>query len=965
MSDSAGTKIRVLVADFDLMSGTGGGQAVYRRLMEMTPDVEFAYFRQIEKETVLCPSNVRTIACGPQANANHLANAENEQWIHSFVASEQLADAVGPQTFDVLEIPDYRPWYLMLPPALERRGIKIHRTVVALHGQNSKSLFTSWDVSPRVRRNAELTEVLEHLVYRSADARYGISRSNIEDWKSVSSQRTDYLSPLGIVEHPHPTKLPSNGERPNLYFIGRTERRKGPDLFLEMLWNLPRSAYANAYIVGSAVDGNWGRDSNALLREMAQDRDLDVIFLDSMSQPQLKEVFSSRSIVFAPSRYDTLNLVALESLLVGCPAVIGEGAGVCRLLDEELPSIPYVRFDLKDSLLNARRTSELLANYDAHREQLLRRVSEGLSRPSVSSKLLDAYRGQSDFDIDARQQIRDRYQEQLNAVQSRSQVGPIRRVVRAARNRVNARSIADRLRRNKMTWAVACYQLRQLARITQLDESTAESRREKIAQLEQYVGGERFGRVAVWGMLSKLETAAGRDLVAATYALRTMRLAGNASAALMRETTDTLRRHKFSQESDLVNLMYGPSAPEQRHVNLLKWLHDHKARCTNNPTTEFVRVDDRRGTATARVAIIVSLYKAASKITHFLNAIQRQTMVQRGEVELILVDSGSPDDEYSPIAAHPCFQETPSLYVRTGNRETIQQAWNRGLALAKAPYVCMLGADETILPECLDKLATELDRRPDLDWIQANSLVTETDPEGNFERDVMLYDRKGYRPELVRLETCYLSWVGALYRRNIHERLGYYDPTFGAAGDTEFKNRLLPFIQTDAYLKTLGVFWNYPEIRTTQHPRAEIEDYRAWHVYRTSAGVEYAHSQSTPEQIVQAAGDALGYRRSYAHSQSADLEYACELLHYAIRRDPTSFPASLMSQLDRMLADFRLLDLAPWTNMVSASWECRAIFARMRQLNRELVDLFPNRPQLTYFNDERCEHINWCWSYLP
>ena len=58
----------------------------------------------------------------------------------------------------------------------------------------------------------------------------------------------------------------------------------------------------------------------------------------------------------------------------------------------------------------------------------------------------------------------------------------------------------------------------------------------------------------------------------------------------------------------------------------------------------------------------------------------------------------------------------------------------------------------------------------------------------------MPYDRRKYQQDLVYLETCYLSWVGALYRRSIHDRFGYYDGSFRGAGDTEFKSRILPFI---------------------------------------------------------------------------------------------------------------------------------------------------------------------------
>ena len=64
------------------------------------------------------------------------------------------------------------------------------------------------------------------------------------------------------------------------------------------------------------------------------------------------------------------------------------------------------------------------------------------------------------------------------------------------------------------------------------------------------------------------------------------------------------------------------------------------------------------------------------------------------------------------------------VYARSHARETIQAAWNRGIGLARAPYLVFLGADETLYPETLEVLARELDENPDVDWVMSNSLVT-------------------------------------------------------------------------------------------------------------------------------------------------------------------------------------------------------------------------------------------------
>lgn len=965
MASSTKPPLKVLVADYDLMSSVGGGQTVYRRLFQLLPEIRFTYLRENEAESVALPGNVSAIRVGPKFFPHHNVSPENEQWIHAFAACERIARSIAGQSHDVLEIPDYYPHYMMLPAALRRHGVQIRKVVVALHGQNSRSLLTSWDNSAGAKRNAEILSAQELLLYESADVRWGYSSHNLAEWKAISSRPGCYVSPLSFLEMPKVTDAKPasvNGTPPSLCFIGRTERRKGPDLFLEMLWRLPRSSYSKAYVIGGAVDTSKGMDSNELLKQMARSRELEVEFPGVMTTRQLAEVFAGRSIVYVPSRYDTLNLVALESLFAGCPTFVGTGAGACQLLDDELPSIPFSRFELDDLDLNVRRTMELSKNYDEARRVLVERLS-GVKCPLTKPRMVDVYETEPDHDSRSRDLIAEKYDEQL-AIHERSRPGIVRKVGRKVLAVIPPARIFGKFNEYGQKWLVACVHWRWVKSIERLPESSPEELQSKIRAVEGVVCGDRFGRLWAWKTLSRLEQKAGRDLVAATYALRVLRLSGGDQDGLLPYVQEILTRNNFAQEAELVNLMYGQPDDATRHSKLLAWLDDHFERQKVNPAVPFERVDDRRGDATAKVAIIVSLYNAAAKTRQFLDGLRKQTLLQWNEVELIFVDSGSPVDEYRPIAEHPCFASIPLVYVRTAQRETIQQAWNRGLSIAKAPYVTMLGVDETIRPTCLELLSNELDRRPELDWIQSNSLVVETDLEGRYDRDLMFYDRHDYDTELARLECCYLSWVGALYRRNIHDRFGYYDPTFRAAGDNEFKYRLLPHLKTAAYPHTLGLFWNYPDGRTTQHPRAEIEDYRAWHVFRSSAGVEYAHRNSSVETILRAASHALKYRVSYRKVFSADVEYAYELLRYAHRRDPACFPAEELKLLEQTLRDFRELDRADWLNLQAAIWSTRKIMSRLRRTNNQLKKRFANSPELTYFNDERCEHINWFWSGL-
>ena len=245
----------------------------------------------------------------------------------------------------------------------------------------------------------------------------------------------------------------------------------------------------------------------------------------------------------------------------------------------------------------------------------------------------------------------------------------------------------------------------------------------------------------------------------------------------------------------------------------------------------------------------------------------------------------------------------PIVYARSAARETIQAAWNRGIKLSRAPYLTCLGADEGLHPDALRQLAAALDAEPAADWAIADSLVTTVDRDGVFNADVMPYDRRGYRQDLVYLETCYLSWVGGLYRRSIHDRFGWYDESFRAAGDTEFKCRILPHIRSVYVPRMLGVFNNYPEARTTQHPRAEIEDLRAWYLWRSAAGMHYAFARRPAADAVALLRDSLSYRKSYCAHLSTDFDLADALAEFlATRPDAPAWARRIRPQTAAALA---------------------------------------------------------------
>ncbi len=470
---------------------------------------------------------------------------------------------------------------------------------------------------------------------------------------------------------------------------------------------------------------------------------------------------------------------------------------------------------------------------------------------------------------------------------------------------------------------------------------------------------QRIDRVRLYREIARLERSIGNDLIAAVYAIRSMRLLGEDRFGDLTWALPALNKNGYVHESQVADAMFGPH-PDRRSrcVALLREAYN-LGKTLPHPCA-YAIYDDQRGDCRPRVSVIVSLYNAAAKLPLFVDLLRRQTLLRAREIEFIFIDSSSPMNEHEALRTSTAAGGFPCLFVRTPERESIQTAWNRGIGLARAPYLAFLGVDETVMPTAYEELAAELDAHADVDWVMADSLVTEVDSRGNPVRDVMTYDRTGYTQDHVYLETCYLSWVGGLYRKSIHERFGYYDGSYRAAGDTEFKGRLMPYIRSKHLRRTLGVFLNYPEERTTASPRAELEDLRAWYLHRSAAGVEYAFGERSPHELEAMIVRSLGYRKSYCRHWSMDIDYASAALDVLRGMAPKSPILALEPAVNLLLDAYRRLDCLTNTSAVGNEAAIVAVHKATVELRKSLSRL-PEPPPATHsiFCDNRYEqHVH-------
>ena len=88
-------------------------------------------------------------------------------------------------------------------------------------------------------------------------------------------------------------------------------------------------------------------------------------------------------------------------------------------------------------------------------------------------------------------------------------------------------------------------------------------------------------------------------------------------------------------------------------------------------------------------------------------------------MEILVIDSGSEQKEYKIVEE---FQNAHQsiIYYRTDERESLYQAWNRGIEEASGQYITNANTDDRHHSECLETLVNKLEEQPDCDVAYGN-----------------------------------------------------------------------------------------------------------------------------------------------------------------------------------------------------------------------------------------------------
>jgi len=224
------------------------------------------------------------------------------------------------------------------------------------------------------------------------------------------------------------------------------------------------------------------------------------------------------------------------------------------------------------------------------------------------------------------------------------------------------------------------------------------------------------------------------------------------------------------------------------------------------------------------VTAVVSTYKSARFLRGCLDDLLGQTLHDQGRLEIVVVDTGSPEDEAAIVAEYQ--RRSPHLrLIRTEERRTLYAAWNMGIAAARARYVTNANTDDRHRADGLERLCAALDAHPEADVAYADQLWTSVENEAFGATASRQRGCWGAADEVSLRTQCMLG-PQPMWRRALHGVHGYFDPSFASAGDWEFWLRIAPharFLKVD---EVLGLYLVNLQGLEHSHPQSRQETLR-------------------------------------------------------------------------------------------------------------------------------------------
>ncbi|MFC1785611.1 glycosyltransferase [Candidatus Neomarinimicrobiota bacterium] len=188
-----------------------------------------------------------------------------------------------------------------------------------------------------------------------------------------------------------------------------------------------------------------------------------------------------------------------------------------------------------------------------------------------------------------------------------------------------------------------------------------------------------------------------------------------------------------------------------------------------------------------KISVITSLYRGERYLDDFFNSFL--SISNLNETELILIHNDPTESEIEIINIYK--DRIPNIQIVQVPREGVYSSWNRAIKISTGRYIAMWNVDDRRTIHSLSEQAKMLDN--DFECMIVS---------GDYYKILKQGDENGFlKKDPVFNNGCFLMW-----RKSLHDRIGYFDEQFKIGGDHDFWMRATTFYKAGRINEILGYY---------------------------------------------------------------------------------------------------------------------------------------------------------------
>jgi len=173
------------------------------------------------------------------------------------------------------------------------------------------------------------------------------------------------------------------------------------------------------------------------------------------------------------------------------------------------------------------------------------------------------------------------------------------------------------------------------------------------------------------------------------------------------------------------------------------------------------------------VSIITATYNADKYLQSSIKSVVNQTY---GNIEYIIIDGGSTDNTVQILKENDKYID----YWISEKDNGIYSAWNKGIEKSKGEWILFIGADDQLLPNCLETYVNYIIQNSQITYNYISSKVHRINPDGSSESVVgKPWQWSSFKK---RMTTAH---PGSFHSRSLFSTYGLYDTNYKIVSDYE------------------------------------------------------------------------------------------------------------------------------------------------------------------------------------